>query len=502
MADFREAMQNLGIDETMIPAKWETYYIAALSKYANQEGNKSRYLLPWFRQINKWLGLNVSQLDVLTKVGIRINQNESLYEWSSFARYILYDTHILEHDERILVHLIPSKGLGEFTGMFVLMSFLAGFDRSLNLYRRKGVIDTYLSEVFGIVGVLLDEYQERNDMWGTPLSIYLPRLANAELFVFDEVAFDMSQARFPGDIYRNKRTGEQVMITNAGQIYDETGQRLSNEKEIEIKEIPDSTRLAISDEDVQEDAEISEITYVQTLPEGFWESIFYETENGSLVGNFFADNGLAIKTPRVFENKIWVKVLDRDDYILNIYLPKYDSVDYETLVAACIKAWHYFSDVSDDDESLHEQMTKIEDNHYIQDLISVSDGHEIMKMSRTVSKKFTPKGFVYEGSLLTPGLIDYLDIGSDTSQFIELFRKYSLPANRDRALVQIFGLSVLREPVVMWSENNQTQKSFKNMVFDDKAVNAAGGFFYPEKLISMLTAIAAWLIPNVSEGIS
>lgn len=488
MADYREIINTLGIREDILPAKWETFFIASQNKYAQAEGNRTRYMLPWLRQINKWIDFSQDQLEDISRAGIRINQNTNLYEWSAFLRYIMYDTLILRDNEELLDLIAPVNAIGEYSNLFVLLSFLSGFDDSLNLYKQKGLSDEYIDDIFRILPQLMDEFSLKNDQLGMVSSPYIPRLANSSLIVFDGIGFTLGQANFPGPIYRNHRTAEQVMLTAAGQYYYDSGQRLSYQKETEIKDDPERSKLVLENENVSIDTDSEGLSFVQSLPSGVWESIFYETETQAIVSNSFAANGLAVKAPRVFEKNMWNRVLEPDDLVLDIVIPKYEYINLETLTSACLKAWHYFSREEDLDK-LHKLVDDLPDISYVQDIMTASEEAEIANLNRQNQTNIYPRAFKYEGSILSPSLLDELEDKHDFKYFSQLFRKYSLPENRDKTLLDIFGLEALREPVSIWDESNEISRAAKKLAFDGDEINEAGGFFFIQRLVTMLGSL-------------
>lgn len=501
MAEFKDVMQDLGIDPDVLDPRWETYFIASQYKYSFKKENQKRYELTWYKRANKWLDLSNDQLELLARVGARLIMSEELYEWSGFIRYLLYDTLILQEDEALLIDLIP-EGLSEYTGMFILISFLSGFDQSLAIYKARGIPEDYLMDIYGIVKTIMNEYYDKNGLWGTTPTTYIPRLAWGSLYVFSGLAFSLSKAKLPGEVYRNKRSGEILMFADANQIYYEGGQRVSSKYEKKVKSNIKDTKVVLADTKKAEDAAKEDKTaevetaedandnlkIVKSLPKGVWESVFYTTEEDNIVANTFTANGLASKAARILDSEYWDKILSHEDYVVNIYIPRIEKLNFNDLFTACFEAAHFFF-AEDKLEALDQEVFEMLEDTKFKDLeenlkASINRVKEIRKSKN--KDNIYPLAFIHESSALSSVLVENDAVDEQLRLFIDVFKLYCLPENRDASLAEVFGLEALRKPVVLWDDDYNLQKVYKQLVMDDYRVSISGGFFFLDNITNML----------------
>ena len=499
MAEFKETMEKLGIDSNIVPSLWETYFIAAQNKYTNKEGNRARYQVLWYKQLNKWLDLDVEEMDALVKAGIKITHNEALYEWSGFIRYLLFDTLIFQEDEKILLELQPKRGMDTSEGMFTLLSYLSGFDQSLKLYKQLKLDDHYLLDIFAVISILMEEYHDLNNEWGTVSTTYIPRLAWGSLHFFDGIAFELARAKFPGSIYKNERSGELIMLADAEQLYDENGQRINVklEREIKLKSSKDSTIMlgenVIKDGEDLLDYKLNELNVavmekISDLPDNIWQSVLYKTDNNNIVANVISADGLAEKAPRVLDENYWEKIYSNDDYILNVFIPSYKDFSIDLICTAATKAWYYFANESEI-ETLEKELIENQGEEIIKSLLYQDEIGTNGFIEGKNPGTIYPKLFVHESTALSPGLDENFEGNSELRYLYDLFRKYPVAEDRDNTLLTVFGKRVFKDPAIIWQEDNELQKIVKSRLIDDKLLNIAGGFFTPQDLIRLVDIV-------------
>lgn len=515
MINFKETMINLGIDPEVLPRSWETYFIAAIDKYKSDSDNRERYLLTWYRRYNKWLDLDQEKLNVFVRAGSRILQSDELYTWSCFIRYIMFDTEILSHDEELLHNLIPENGLDDYQGLFVLLSFISGIDRSLQLYKQLGLSEYYILDIFGLIRSLLDEYYNLNGVYGTTAIIYLPKLAKSTLHVFDGIAFDISKTNLPGEIFRNSRSGELLMLANANQIYTEEGMRISKDSELEIKAKSKEKQVLlankVSEISTDDFEDISDITsdnsdisavyeeddilennpqvvgnVIELPADNLWQTVLYSTSDKDLVANSFNSLGIVDRVPRIFDKSFWELKYSADSISLNIFVPDINNLSLERLVKACFKAWHYFA-TDEDIELLDDEVRKnSDDENIIFDLLNdeITESDDIMKVKNPGTLR--PELFILQSPILGTGVSEASESGSDIKDINNSFRLFSLPEARDTTLFEVFGIQALNEPVILWNEETELQKIYKNFVIENETVNVGGGYLVMSDLVRLI----------------
>ncbi len=516
MTNFKETMINLGIDPQVLPRSWETYFIAAIDKYKSNPDNRERYLLTWYRRYNKWLDLDQNKLNVFVRAGSRILQSDELYDWSCFIRYLMFDTEILDENEELLHNLIPENALDDYQGLFILLSFISGIDKSLQIYKQLGLSEYYILDVFAIIGTLLDEYYEQNGVYGTTAIIYLPRLAKSSLHVFDGIAFDISKTNLPGEIYRNSRSGELLMLAEANQIYTEENVRIDKETELEIKAKSREKQVLLDKKKVSEIStddleDISDLTsdnsdqvnadekdkildqnsqvvgnVIELPAENMWQTVLYSTSDNDLVANSFNSLGIVDRVPRIFDKSFWDLKYSKDSIALNIYVPDMNSLNLERLVKACFKAWHYFA-TDEDIEELDDEVKRNSDNeNIIFDLLTdeITDSDNVIKVKNPGTLR--PELFVFQSPILGTGVMEASENGSDIKDINNSFRLFSLPEARDTTLFEVFGKQAMNEPVILWDEETDLQKIYKTFVIENKPVNIGGGYFVMSDLVRLI----------------
>lgn len=516
MTNFKETMINLGIDPQVLPRSWETYFIAAIDKYKSDPDNRERYLLTWYRRYNKWLDLDQNKLNVFVRAGSRILQSDELYDWSCFIRYLMFDTEILDENEELLHNLIPENGLDDYQGLFVLLSFISGIDKSLQIYKQLGLSDYYILDIFGIIRTLLDEYYELNGVYGTSAIVYLPRLAKSSLHVFDGIAFDISKTNLPGEVYRNSRSGELLMLAEANQIYTEDNVRISKDAELEIKAKSEEKQVLLGDKNVSEIStddleDISDLTSANSdetntdeenkildqnsqvignmmeLPaDNLWQTVLYSTSDKDLVANSFNSLGIVDRVPRIFDKSFWDLKYSNDSISLNIYVPDINNLSLERLVKACFKAWHYFA-TDEDIEQLDDEVKRNSDNeNIIFDLLTdeITDSDNVIKVKNPGTLR--PELFVFQSPILGTGVMEASENGSDIKDINNSFRLFSLPETRDTTLFEVFGNQAMNEPVILWDEETDLQKIYKSFVIENEPVNVGGGYFVMSDLVRLI----------------
>lgn len=515
MINFKETMINLGIDPEVLPRSWETYFIAAIDKYKSDSDNRERYLLTWYRRYNKWLDLDQEKLNVFVRAGSRILQSDELYTWSCFIRYIMFDTEILSHDEELLHNLIPENGLDDYQGLFVLLSFISGIDRSLQLYKQLGLSEYYILDIFGLIRSLLDEYYNLNGVYGTTAIIYLPKLAKSTLHVFDGIAFDISKTNLPGEIFRNSRSGELLMLANANQIYTEEGMRISKDSELEIKAKSKEKQVLlankVSEISTDDFEDISDITsdnsdisaayeeddilennpqvvgnVIELPADNLWQTVLYSTSDKDLVANSFNSLGIVDRVPRIFDKSFWELKYSADSISLNIFVPDINNLSLERLVKACFKAWHYFA-TDEDIELLDDEVRKnSDDENIIFDLLNdeITESDDIMEVKNPGTLR--PELFILQSPILGTGVSEASESGSDIKDINNSFRLFSLPEARDTTLFEVFGNQALNEPVILWNEETELQKIYKNFVIENETVNIGGGYLVMSDLVRLI----------------
>lgn len=444
MARMHEVIDELQLPKDRIPELWEPYFVAAQQKYAQPQENRDRYSLNWYRQLNRWLDFNEIHMELILAAASRITQQQSLYQWSCFVRYLLYDTLIIRKDEKLLHNLLPKDRLPAASqDLFFLVSMLSGADRSIDEYKASGKESKQIEAAFGIVKVLLDNYHRIFHRWGTPVEGILPRLAWGSLLVYEGLAFEYTHVALPGRIYRNARSGELVMLADGGQLYDKNGFRLPAREEQRLL----SSRLA--SEPLIDEAQLSKqtepgaqpLTAANQLPEDIWETKFFNTESGGFVGNILGPDGMPRSSVRIFESGHWMPVLDDSSPILKLYVPDESFARRERLAAAASQA-----------------------------------------ITAARQSKLDPKAIILESWLLDPRLVTYLPADAELLAFVREFKLYPLPLNSEESFLQTYGEDISRRPLLQWPETTPTALAMKTMVRDGYPPTRGGGYLLSDTL--------------------
>lgn len=448
MARMHEVINELHLSLKDIPDLWEPYFIAAQQKYAGAAGNEHRFDRKWFRQLNRWLNFEDRHMEAAVAAAAKIKANEMLYEWSQFIRYLIFDSRIIRQDEAVLDRLLPHAGMGDDAGMFLLLTVLSGADTIVERYKLEDYEGGEIEAVFALIPQLMDRYYRLNKRRGMHETRFLLHLAWSEIWVFDGMVFRYTEASLPGDVYRNSRSGEWVMVAKPEQLYDKEGRRLSVEDEETLIGKNRQNALLIDDsgfarpEEDEEGESAHVIGTIKTYPEGVWESRFFHTETGGFVGNALGPDGLAHSAMRVFDAGYWKLKVGKDSHVLKVSIMFPGMASAESFKAAVEKA-----------------------------------------LAKAGERELPVDAVVMESWILDPALLKHLAENHSLRALAELFKLYPLHPSHRNALLDTFGEAALKQPKRLWPENTPMQMQIKSLWTQGVQPCDTGGYFVPDTAV-------------------
>lgn len=438
MARMHELINELNLSESDIPESWDPYFIAAEQKYAQKADNHQRYLRPWYRQMNRWLSLENDHMDVLLETAAKILDNEYLYLWSSFVRYLIFDTKIIRNDESILPKLLPEIDLDEHADLFLAVTILAAGEEIVSEYKRKNFDGKEIEGAFSVIRKQMDHFDRLHERYGTAADYHLTHLAWAKLMVFEDIAFEYTESDLPGRIFRNTRSGEWVMAAKPGQLYDRAGRRLAPAIEKKLLERKDS-EILLDESKLDEEVEDKIIKNAPSYPEGIWETRFFNTESGGFVANVLGPDGLAKSGMRIFEADYWEEVISPESSVLKAYPAVYDFEDAERF-----------------DRAVESAVLKLREH------------------------KREAEVLVVESWFMDERIHGQLEEDHPLLKQVKRFKLYPLPQTAKQCLEAVFGEVAFKHGPRLWPEDNLFQKIIKSLWLDGLKSGTAGGWLIPE----------------------
>ncbi len=440
MARMHEIIDDINIPAKNIPDLWEPYFIAAMQKYARAEETKKRFERQWFRQLNRWLNLEDRHMDALLSAARAIADDEQLYEWSQFVRYLIFDTKIIRDDEKRLEALLPEAEEAQTEDLFFLIAILSGADRIISRYKLEDFEGKEIEAVFALIPQMMDRFYHLNKHWGLKDTAYLTRLARSSLWVFESIAFEYAAAELPGDIYRNLRSGEWVMVAAPQELYNKKGRRLPAAEEAKLLHKKQKTALLIDESSLEHQEENALFKTVHSYPDDIWESRFFHTETGGFVGNALGPDGLAHSAMRIFEAGHWERRVDAESSVLHMYVSAEDAADQERVEAAVEAA-----------------------------------------LEKAAERGRKAEAVLVESWVLDPAFNSTLDEEDPLRLFAEHFRLFPLPASSKEALEEVFGSRAAKQPQRLWPEDEPLQILLKSLRSAGVRPQVTGGYMIPEK---------------------
>lgn len=443
MARMHDVIQKLYIRGGTVPEEWEAYFIASLHKYSFRERNKQRFAQNWYREHNFWLNLDLAGMNSMLLAAKQIVEDEALYQWSGFVRYLIYDTIIVRENEKILEQLIPALYMGKSSALFIAVTMVSNIDQSVQGYKDKKLEEGQIKRNFSIVAGLMNAHKNRIGYYGTPTTVFLPRLAWSSLYVFEGLGFEFKSRDLPGKVYKNNRSGEVLMVADEGKLYDEEGHRLNTSEEVALLSQLAKSKLMVEESSVEDagDQNPDKLKTSSILPNGIWETKRFTTDSGGFIGNVFEKNGKARNTVRIFDSGQWKEIVNDDTPILELFIPDERELTREQFRVAVEQAFR----------QLH------------------VDGQESVAL-------------FWDSFLLDPMLPKYLENSQEIEEVISLFRLFSLPDDRDQVLQYVFPNAFKSANIKDWPAMNPIQEGIKKMALDGQWIRSFGGFIMLEDL--------------------
>lgn len=439
MARMHEVMNELQLSGKRIPEIWEPYFIASEQKYALAPDNGHRLERQWYRQLNRWLNFEDRHMEAVLAAAMRIRENDLLYSWSQFIRYLVYDTKIIRQDETVLRDLLPRQGLGEDSDLFLLIALLCGADRVISHYKAAGFAGQAITAIFSLIPHRMDVFFRLHQRWGLACPEILTRLAWGKLMVWENIAFEYTAAKLPGDVYKNTRSGEWVMVAKPQQLYSKEGHRLAQKTETLLLGRKQEQAPTIDESNLAKQDEAGLFNAVKTYPDGIWESKFFHTETGGFVGNALGPDALAHSAMRIFEAGYWEPRIDESSHVLKVYLTAEDIMPEDRFPKALTAA-----------------LEKLQAGNMRADAV------------------------IMDSWLLDPVFTDTLPKNHPLAVLAARFKLFPLPLAQENVLTDVFGEQALKQPLRFWPENNELQKQIKEMWPQGKRPLVTGGYFIPE----------------------
>jgi hypothetical protein len=428
MALMQDVMQALRIKPETIPANWETYFIAALDKYAKKARNRERYQSTWYRENATWLSLAQEPLEALTDAADTIGQNLDLYRWSSFVRYLIADTLIIKNDETWLDRLIPHDFLTVQADLFLPVTLIAHLDHPIEIYLEKGVSNAQVKRNFYLIDKLLETYKARAGYYGIRSGLFIDRLFRSGLYVFSGIGYEYKTINLPGKIYRNVKSGEVLMVADPGQLFDAKGYRLSREEEEKLLKANEKSKVLVDEKTIEDNADSNSdlVRISQKFPEGIWDSKFYHTESGGFVANNFDKNGSLQSMVRIFDRGQWEELITDETPILEVYIADEESFSLETFR-----------------QSLKEALDFLE------------------KQGKSVHAIFL------SSFLLDPSYLAKLEDDDDLNILADRLRRFSVPYDRTQVLEKLFPGQDLDTNPLNWETRTPVQENVRQLLIED-----------------------------------
>lgn len=442
-----DVLHKLYIKDGVIPDTWEAYFIASLHKYSFQDKNKLRFSQNWYREYNFWLDLEANQLDALITVGNKIQDDDALYQWSGFVRYLLNCTTIIKNDEAILEQLIPSLYMGESSALFLLITFVSHIDHALDIYKKKRISEKQIKQNFSVLKSLMNVHYAKLTYYGTPARHYIPKLSWGELFVFNGLGMQCTSKDLPGVVYKNNRSGELVMLADEQKLYDEEGLRIDLNLERQLLEENTKKSLVVDESnlDTHTDQNPAALQTTSLYPDGIWETKYFTTETGGFIGNVFDKNGEARNTVRIFDSGQWKMIVNDESEVIEMFIP--------------------------------------DEEHYNFASFKQTVGEALKEFDR---KNRHPSVIFLESFLLDPKLKEYLDDNREEDEqfkeFVSRFRLYSISDDKKDVLHHVFPRAFRSSNIKDWPANGRFQSIIKQMALEGKWIRSFGGFILIEDL--------------------
>lgn len=204
----------------------------------------------------------------------------------------------------------PDKTMGELAPMFPLVAFVSCLGHGMDRFRELDVDDQIVRDTMSDVGLWARNYHKANGKWGMGELIWLVRHCRGEIFRLGRLQFAPNTYCWPWRAYRNRATGEVVVLCESGKTYGPDGLVL------EPGDSPDS--------------------------EGAWVPEL-EVSSDSVTGSpVRAADGVASREPITLSLDEWKQIVAPGDDSLEVHIPAGSKMDHDACTESFRRALDFF----------------------------------------------------------------------------------------------------------------------------------------------------------------
>lgn len=276
-----ELARHLGIET--IPDSWHADWPAYQSWVFDGRCAGLRWELPL--NAAEVFDLPEGCLRPLEELFQAIRANDEFCELANFWHYMVY--HLPGGMERNTnIWRIPDEILGYPTRLLSLAAVVSGTDHAVENFRNAGVSDEVAKMTLSYIGYYTRDIMKKRGVWGLESMGWLSNYARANIFRLGRLTFKSGKYALPFKAYRNRVTGELIMICGSNGRYRTDG-------------LADGTN-GIHDPDA-------------------W-SPFFEINGDVVTGCPISANHTAQRDPTTLNLSEWEQVLEPGDPIVEVHV--------------------------------------------------------------------------------------------------------------------------------------------------------------------------------------